>query len=83
MLAIRDGINTTLRSRTYILVTLLGAFKDVRGDLTEAEVEMGMKIIEDEYDCDLVAVKRALDTELLSGMRACVLVEAIMTEDNG
>lgn len=68
----------TLRSRTTILVTLLGAFEGVRGDLTEAEVDAGMKIIETEFDCDLVAVKRSLDKDLLSGMRACALVEAIM-----
>ena len=73
----------TLRPRTDILVTLLGAFEGVRGDLNEAEVDAGMKIIEEEYDCDLVAVKRALDAELLSGMRACALVEAILKGKNG
>lgn len=73
----------TLRSRTAILVTLLGAFEGVRGDLNEAEVEVGMKIIETEFDCDLAAVKRSLDKELLAGMRACALVEAVMKGDKG
>lgn len=74
----------TLRSRTDILMTLLGAFLDgVRGDLNEAEVAAGMQIIEVEFDCDLVAVKTAVDNELRAGMRACATVEAVMKGDKG
>jgi hypothetical protein len=47
-----------------ILARILAAFAGVRGDLTESEVDAGMAIIRDEYDCDLKAVERDLCADL-------------------
>jgi hypothetical protein len=66
------------KSRTAILVTLLGAFSGIKGDLTEEEADYGLAIIENEYQGDLDAVKAALDADLNAGMRAVALAASLL-----
>lgn len=51
-------------SRTQLLVTILLAFRGIRGNLTEAQCDEGMAIIENEYDGDLKAAQVEVDAAL-------------------
>lgn len=63
------------KSRTAILVTLLGAFSGIKGDLTEEEADLGLAIIENEYQGDLDAVAAALKAEMKACELACRVSE--------
>jgi hypothetical protein len=63
------------RTRTDILIACLAAFSGIRGNLSEAETDYGMAIIETEYDCDLDAVQRDLRAEMVALSLACKAVE--------
>ncbi len=61
--------------RTAILAACLAAFAGINGNLTEAEVDYGMAVIENEYNCDLDAVAAALRAEMAACALACRVVE--------
>lgn len=65
----------TRRSRTDILIACLAAFGGIQGNLSEAEVDYGMTIIETEYDGDLDAVQRDLRAEMVACSLACRVSE--------
>lgn len=62
--------------RTEILAACLAAFSGITGNLSAAEVDYGMALIEDEYDGDLDAVAAALRAEMAACALACRMVEA-------
>ncbi len=64
-----------MRHRTEILVILLGAFNGLVGDLSEAEVNYGMAVIERDYGCDLDAVAADLRAERAALALACSVQE--------
>ena len=55
-------------SRTKLLVTVLLAFAGIKGNLTEAQWNEGIAIIENEYDGDLEAARVEVDTALAEEM---------------
>lgn len=61
--------------RTEILAACLAAFSGILGNLTAAEVDYGMAIIETEYDGDLDAVAAALKAEMAACALACRVSE--------
>lgn len=68
----------TAKTRTEILMTTIGAFRGIPGNLTEQEFDLGAHILETEFDCDLAAAEEALARDLLSGMKAVAFAQSLM-----
>lgn len=67
-------MKTPRRPRTEILAAVLAAFSGMQGNLTEAEADYGIGIVETEFDGDLQVVERALRAE----MKACALACSVL-----
>lgn len=65
----------TTRARTEILAAILAAFAGIQGNLSEEEWNLGMDIVESEFDSDLDAVAAALRAELAACSLACRIQE--------
>lgn len=65
-----------MKRRTEILAAVLAAFSGIQGNLTEQEWDLGIAIVETEFDSDLDAVAAALKSELAACSLACRVVEA-------
>ena len=68
-------MKTTRRPRTEILAAVLAAFSGMQGNLTEAEADYGIGVVETEFDGDLNAVAAALRAEMAACALACSVME--------
>jgi hypothetical protein len=63
-------------SRTELLATVIAAFFGQLGNLTEAQADEGISIIEQEFDGDLEAARAHVDAELAKEMNRLVRLAA-------
>lgn len=62
-------------NRINLLAAVLAAFNGIKGNMSEAEWEQGVAIVENEFDCDLDAVALYLRSELAACELVCKLSE--------
>ena len=64
-----------MKRRTEILAAVLAAFSGIQGNLTEAEWDAGISIVETEFNSDLDAVAAHLKAELTACSLVCRVSE--------
>ena len=62
--------------RTELLIAILAAFQGIRGNLTEAQADKAIAIVEHEFGGDLEAVKKHLAKEAAMMSLVCRAVES-------